>query len=376
MPGIAFHNYTLPASRLQFAAVPFYASKSKKFNGIGRVGYSWFPGNNGQKAELSLSGSSFTSNIYIDSVGTSNYLRFSKIVPSFKYTFANKDPRSTLTKFIQWKTYIINEQQLLFSRDNILQIDIVTYPFVSRYINQLQFVWENNRKLYPYKAGIQAEQGKDFVRLNFTGEYYFNYAAEGGLKMRVFAGKFFYLGDKTFVKEFETDIYHLNMSGPKGYEDYNYSNYFVGRNEYDKYSSQQIMIRDGGFKVRTDLLSNKVGKTDDWLAAVNLTSSIPKSINPLSVLPVKLPIKVFFDMGTYAEAWKKNAATGRIIYDAGIQLSLFNDVLNVYVPLLYSKVYSDYFKSTIPENRFVKNIAFSIDLQNLSAKKLFPQLPL
>lgn len=376
MFGLVLHNYTLPASRVQFVAAPLYSSKNHQLSGIGRIGYSWYPGNNGLKAELSLSGSSFTANTYMDSADHPNYMRFSKFVPSFKFTFANKDPRSTLTKFIQWKTFIINEQQLLFTRDNVLQIDVITYPYVSRYINQLQFVWDNNRKLYPYTAALQADQGKDFVRLNFTGNYYFNYAAEGGLKMRVFAGKFFYMGDKTFAKEFETDIYHLNMSGPKGYEDYNYSNYFIGRNEYSKFSSQQIMIRDGGFKVRTDLLSSKVGKTDDWLAAVNLTTDIPKAINPLSVLPVKLPIKVFFDMGTYAEAWKKNAATGRIIFDAGVQLSLFKEVLNVYVPLLYSKVYTDYFKSTIPENRFVKNIAFSIDLQNLSAKKLFPQLPL
>lgn len=375
MFGIVLHNYTLPSSRFQFIAASLYSSKSHHLNGIGRIGYSWYPGNNGQRAELSLSGTSFASNIYIDSVNTPHYLRFSKIAPSFKFSFANKDPRSTVSKFIQWKTFIINEQQLLFTRDDILQIDIITYPFTARYLNQLQFVWENTRKLYPYKAAVQAEQGKGFVRLNFTGDYYFNYASEGGLKMRVFAGKFFYLGDKTFAKEFETDIYHLNMSGPKGYEDYNYSNYFVGRNEYDKFSSQQIMIRDGGFKVRTDLLSNKIGKTDNWLAAVNLTTDIPKAINPLRVLPVKLPIKAFFDMGTYAEAWKKEAPTGRIIYDAGLQLSLFKDVVNIYVPLLYSKVYTDYFKSTIPEKRFIKNIAFSIDLQNLSAKKILPQFP-
>jgi hypothetical protein len=123
------------------------------------------------------------------------------------------------------------------------------------------------------------------------------------------------------------------------------------------------------------LLSNKIGKTDNWLAAVNLTTDIPKAINPLRVLPVQLPIKVFFDMGTYAEAWKKDAPTGRIIFDAGLQLSLFKDVLNIYVPLVYSKVFSDYFKSTIPENRFIKNIAFSIDIQNVSTKKLFPQFP-
>jgi hypothetical protein len=222
---------------------------------------------------------------------------------------------------------------------------------------------------------LQIEQGDGFARLAFTGNYYFNYAKTGGMNVRLFAGKFLYLGDKTFIKQFGTDRYHLNMTGPKGNEDYTYSNYFVGRNEFDKFSNQQIMIRDGGFKVRTDYLSNKIGKTDDWLTAANFTTTIPKAINPLAVLPFKLPIKAFFDIGTYSGAWKKNAATGRFIYDAGLQLSLFKDVVNIYVPLLYSKVYRDYFKSTIPEKRFLKNIVFSFDLQNISLKKLVPQIP-
>ena len=196
------------------------------------------------------------------------------------------------------------------------------------------------------------------------------------MDLRFFAGKFFYLGDKTILKQFKTDAYHLNMTGPKGYEDYTFSNYFIGRNEYDHYRSQQIMIRDGGFKVRTDLLRNKVGKTDDWLAAVNLTSDIPKQVNPLSILPFKLPIKAFLDIGTYAEAWKKNAQTGRFIYDAGLQLSLLKNVINIYVPLLYSKVYSNYYKSTIPEKRFIKNIAFSIALQSINYRKFVSPTPL
>jgi hypothetical protein len=135
------------------------------------------------------------------------------------------------------------------------------------------------------------------------------------------------------------------------------------------------MMRDGGFKVRTDLLSDKVGKTDDWLAAVNFTTSIPDAINPLAVLPFRLPIRAFVDIGTYSGAWEKNAATGRFIYDAGLQLSLFSNVVNIYVPLFYSKVYRDYFKSTIPGKRFLKNIAFSIDLQHISLKKIIPQSP-
>ncbi|MEO7307075.1 MAG: M1 family metallopeptidase [Ferruginibacter sp.] len=375
MLGVLVHNYTLPLNKFQFVIAPLYATKSKQLNGIGRLSYSLYPGTNGQKFEIALAGATFSGDNFTDSTNTTHAQRFSKIVPSLKYVFANKSPRSSMTKFIQWKTFLINEQGLSFTRDTINQVDVITYPTESRYVNQLRFVVENNRVLYPYKAELQVEQGEGFARLAFTGNYYFNYAKGGGMNVRVFAGKFFYLGDKTFIKQFETDRYHLNMTGPKGNEDYTYSNYFVGRNEFDKFSSQQIMMRDGGFKVRTDFLSDKVGRSDEWLAAANFTTNIPNAINPLAVLPFKLPIKAFIDIGTYADAWKKNAATGRLIYDAGLQLSLFNNILNIYFPILYSKVYKDYFKSTIPDKRFAKNIAFSIDLQNINLKKLVPQIP-
>ncbi len=161
------------------------------------------------------------------------------------------------------------------------------------------------------------------------------------------------------------------MTGANGYEDYTYSNYFAGRNEFQGFRSQQIMIRDGGFKVRSDLLNNKIGKTDDWLAAVNFNTDFPKQFNPLQVLPVKIPLKVFLDIGTYAEAWKKDAPTGKFIYDAGFQLSFLKNLVNIYIPLIYSKVYTDYFKSTITDKRFWKNISFSIDIQNFRFSKFF-----
>ena len=112
------------------------------------------------------------------------------------------------------------------------------------------------------------------------------------------------------------------MTGAKGYEDYTYSDYFVGRNRFEGVESQQIMIRDGGFKVRTDLLADKIGKTDDWLMALNFNSSVPQSINPLAVLPVKIPLRVFLDVGTYAGPWKKGSADDRFLFDAGLHIPL------------------------------------------------------
>ena len=161
------------------------------------------------------------------------------------------------------------------------------------------------------------------------------------------------------------------MTGANGYEDYTYSDYFIGRNKFQAAASQQIMMRDGGFKVRTNLLAEKVGKTDDWLAAVNLTSAIPDAVNIFNILPVKLPVKLFADIGTRSEAWKKNAAEDRFIYDAGLYLSLLSDNINIYLPLIYSPVFSDYFKSTLPQkNRWLKKISFTIDISNFNLRKI------
>lgn len=376
MVGGLIHNYTIPHNHFQFFAAPMFGTQSKKLSGLARIAYDWSSYGFIRNAELSVSGATFSINDFTDSAGYTKYLGLNKIVPSLKISFREKNQRSTATKWLQWKTFFMQEEGLLFSRDTTRQVDVITYPKSNRYLNQLKFVIENNRVLYPYKGELQAEQGDGFIRAVFNGNYFLNYKEKGGLNVRLFAGKFLYLGDKTVTKQFATDRYHFNMTGPKGYEDYTYSNYFIGRNEFAGFASQQIMMRDGGFKVRTDLLAAKIGKTDNWLAAMNFKTDVPKNINPLRVLPINIPLKIFFDVGTYAEAWDKNAATGKFVYDAGLQVSLLHNIVNIYIPVIYSKVYSDYFKSTITEKRFWKNISFSIDIQNFKLKSILPQIPL
>lgn len=378
MIGGAVSNHTLPSNRFQFIVAPMYATKSKQLNGLARLSYTFYPQKTFQRITVALNGLKFNTNDFIDTASNKYITGFRKLVPSLKFVFNEINPRSTRDRYIQWKTFFFNEDDLRFRSDtfpNGNRFTEITTHQTNRYLNQLRFVAQDTRALYPYRAELQAEQAKDFVRLAFTGNYYFNYNEKLGADIRFFAGKFFYLGNKTFSKQFMTDAYHLNMTGPKGYEDYTYSNYFIGRNEFEGFASQQIMMRDGGFKVRTDLLASKIGKTDDWLMAINFASDIPDEINILKVLPVNIPLKVYIDIGTYADAWKTNAGGSRVLYNAGLQLSFLKNTINVYVPLLYSKVYRDYFESTIPEKRFLKNIAFSIDIQNLSLKKFDRRMP-
>ena len=377
MIGLMIHNIKLPTTNFQFFLAPMYATGSKKFAGLGFVNYSFYPEGFFHKIKLGLAGSAFSMNSFKDDAGKKSYTSFYKVVPSIKLTLKEKTARSTLNRFIQFKTFLIGEEAFNFYRDTSISpqgdttiMNKVRIGNENRTLNQLKIISENNRALYPYRYELRLEQGKSFIRTSFTGNYFFNYARGGGLDVRLFAGKFFYTSPKTFTKQFETDRYHLNMTGPNGYEDYTYSDYFIGRNEFEGLASQQIMVRDGAFKVRTELLADKVGKTDDWLMAVNFSTTIPPNINPLNVLPIKIPVKIFADIGTYADAWKKNSTEDRFLFDAGIHIPILKETINIYIPLLYSKVYKDYIKTTLDKkNRFLKTISFSIDISNFSLRK-------
>lgn len=373
MIGATVHNYSLPLSKFNFILSPIYSTTTKKLNGIAKFTYSEFVGKHNNKLSIDFAGSKFTGGSFKDSAGKQNPLQFYKVVPSVKLKFAQKNPLSTISNSIQLKTFFITETNLNFKRDAAGN-ETITYPTAKRYLNQIQFTLENNRALYPYNSKIQAEQGEGFMRFNVTSNQFFNYQKGGGMQVRLFAGKFIYLQERTFTNIYKTDIYHLNLTGPRGYEDYTYSNYFVGRNNFEGFASQQLMNRDGFFKVGTDLLSSKVGKSDDWLFAANFSTTIPDNVNVLNALPIKIPIKVFVDMGTYAEAWKTNANTGKFLFDAGFQLNLFKNILNIYIPVVYSKVYKDYFKSTITEKRFQKNISFNLDITKIRLSTFLPQL--
>lgn len=368
-------NYKLPPNKFQYLVVPMYGFRSKKFAGLGKLNYSIISGGAIRKTDVFLNASKFSMDNFKDSAGRNLVMQFQKLVPGVKLTFKEKDPKSTVNKFIQWKTFLFKEQSLRIIPDTIFSGPDTTLflhyllPQANRYLNQLKFVYENHRGLYPFNINLQIEQAKDFLRPAISANYFFNYK-EGGLAVRLFAGKFMYLNGKTLSKQFANDRYFLNMTGPNGYEDYTYSDYFLGRNEFEGTRSQQIMVRDGFFKVRTDLLASKIGKTDNWLAAVNFNASLPKKLNPLSVLPIKIPLRLFLDIGTYAEAWKRDADVDRFLFDAGFHITLLQETVNIYIPVFYNKIYGDYFKSTIPKNRFLKAISFTFNLYTKDIKDL------
>jgi hypothetical protein len=370
MVGALISNYKLPPNNFQFLAIPMYGTASKKFTGIGKLNYTVMSDGAVRKTDIFLNAARFSMNDFVDSFGKKYITAFNKIVPGIKFTFKQKSPRSTIRKYIQWKTFFINEDNFSFHSDTVVtgadtsfkqRISLVKNDYE---VNQLQFVLQNTRALYPFNYQFSVEQINDIIKPTLTINYFFNYPKSEGLNLRLFAGKIFYINGRTESKTFQYDRYALGMTAPNGYEDYTYSHYFLRRNEFEGAASQQIAMRDGGFKFRTDLLSPEVGKTDNWLIALNLSSSISEKINPLSILPFKIPLKVYADIGTYAEPWDKNSTQDRFLFDAGFQLSILKEFVNIYVPVIHNQVYKDYYNSYLSKPRFWKSISFTLNFYN------------
>lgn len=366
MLGLLVHNYNPPANRFRFYVAPLFGFASKELNGQGKISYQWLPDTGPYKIEAGLGLARFSSLKGTDSNANRITGNWQKITPSLRINFRPSSLRSSKEQWLEWKSFFIGERSFEYTRSSV---DSLYYPQrgnrQSRYLNQLTYSLSDYRVLYPYELMLQVQQGQDFYRASVTGNYFLNYSSGGGASIRMVATKFGYLGGKTSRKQFATLAYQPKLTAVRGEEDYTYANYFYGRNESDGLASQQIMIRDGGLKLRTDLFQGIQGRSEDWIAAINLNTSLPAGIFPRFI-----PLRLFFDFGTYAEAWKKDAGTRRFLYAGGIQLSLFKDLVNIYAPLVYSSEFSDNLKTVPEENKFFRKLSFSIDIQRFNIRRL------
>ena len=376
MIGAALSNFSGQPKPFEFTLAPIYGTNSTTLNGFVRLKYTWTSAGFFREFTAGLNASAFSDEAATDSTGKKIFARYYRIKPYLRATLPQDLAHPKMERWFELSSYLIGEKD--FDAFAVSKTDSLIHPNAFdrqfRYLNQLSFTIRDGRILYPYDANIEFQQTSDFYRINVTAHYLVNYAGGGGLNLRFFGAKF---GVWNKSKPFDASRYEPKLLGVNGEEDYTYDNYFLGRTASTAIenasvsnggiAAQQIMIRDGGLKLRLDQYDYIQGRSANWVLALNLSSSLPQKL-----FPVQIPLKVFFDVGTYAEAWQSNASTSRFLYTGGLQLALFKNVLNIYAPLVYS---SD-FRSLLRSTSFGKKITFSIDLQNISERQtrkiLFP----
>jgi hypothetical protein len=374
MLGALIHNINLPENKFEFLFTPLYAFGSKTLEGLGRLSYSWHPDAQFSKISIGINGGRFDTNKATDSTGKTIFENFAKLVPYIRLNFKPSNARSTTSKWMDFKSYLITEKSFeqfsVSSKDSLIHPNSISSGF--RYVNQLSFNLQDDRALYPFGIRLEVQQSELFYRINLHGNYFFNYPDGGGLQVGFFAAKF---GVWNENNSSSVSRYEPKLLGVNGDEDYLYEDYFVGRSASYAIENtsvpngglpaQQIMNRDGGLKLRIDDYDYVQGKSSNWVSSLNFNTTLPANL-----FPFRLPVRIFFDFGTYAEAWQNNPQTSRFLYTGGIQLSLFKNLLNIYAPLIYSSDFSDALGTT----SFGRRITFSIDIQHINYKKLIRKI--
>ncbi len=353
--GLVFHNLTIPENRFRYVLAPMYGFNSESFVGAGTVGYSWFPENLFKEITLQVDGKSFNYNTTSQNISGALNARFIKVAPSLSFRFNEHDLRSPVTKTLTLKAYSIQEEFFTFNLDVSDSLYKPSIAEQQKMYGLVRYTHQNERTFNPFSYGAEAQFNEDFMKIAVEGKLRIDYFKKNkALRIRAFAGKFI-----TFNPAPDISRYYLN-STYTGDKDYLYDGTYFGRNEQNGVAAHQVSMQEGGFKVPTPLYASQIGRSDNFLAAVNLSTDLPFG---------KLPLRLFLDIGTFSNAAKLNPSGQKVLYDAGFEIALPYDIISVYFPVVLSKDFKDYMGSMYPGKVFGNSIAFRVDLHKVNWMK-------
>jgi len=347
MLGLMFHDLSLPENRFRYAIAPMYAFGSKDIVGAGSAGYVWYPGGAIRELMLQADAKTFHDNEGTGLLANTQYASYMKVAPSLNFTFNEFDPLSPVTRILTLKGYYINEQMLGGTE---------LYPSLSsqtNYYGRITYRHGNDRTYNPFSYSGDVHGNGDFVKINIEGSARVDYnVPKKSLYVRAYLGKFFAIDNDPSV----TSRYYLNASY-SGIDDYLYDGTFLGRNCQSRLPAQQISIQEGGFKVP---VFNNVDRSDNWMATVNLKTDLPLKA---------WPIRLFLDAGLIpnADPSASHSSSTTLLYDGGLEVHVYKDVVNVYFPIIMSSDFQNYLKNSFGmKNVFARSISFNFDLQRIN----------
>ncbi len=346
MLGFAFYNNIFPQKKFEFELMPMLSYSTKDVAGYGRMTYNIFPNSNlFQRISFGATGTRYTyTNHPID-------LNFNKIAPELTLEFKKKNPKSPFRQTIKYRNISIFRDYYkgnyepaapVYSRDPIF------FNF-----NDLTYLITQNSAFTTYSVNVNMQGGGErvfaaktiiekMIKLSLTANYSYHFKEKNkGIDVRFFAGTF--IG----TTENGANPYRFRLSGQTGRQDYLYDNIFMGRSETDGVLANQFTETDGGFK-----FYSTIGQTSKWITALNIKSSIGN---------LKLPLKVYADFGTTADNELNN---GKIMYNAGLCISLMKNIFEIYLPILMSEDLMDYKDAN--DLKYMETIRFTLNINLLN----------
>jgi hypothetical protein len=349
MAGLHIHNNLFYEKKFQFDLAPLFGFKNKDLAGLANFQANFHPKNTFQSINVGVNLKRFAFET------APYYMNYNRIEDYVRLELKKKNPRSPMTNsfHIQYISLLVDG----FNADTAFTPNILRPVTTNSSIGQIIYLHENERTVNPFSLKVTIEGGqKDGFK--FRDDYFSKAWAEfkfhwtmnkknSGFDFRIFAG--------TFLANNSTGDYRFRMGGINGYQDYTFSNIYLGRSETTNFAAQQFTEEDGAFKTRMFL-----GQSSEYLVALNIKT--PRLLKVLGF---------FADVGTCgSDGLFTNGQN--VLFDWGINLNILEDRLNFYFPLGYS---AD-IKSGVDANgwNFFQRMKFTFRLEKMNPKKLVDKI--
>ncbi|MCC6371649.1 MAG: M1 family metallopeptidase [Bacteroidia bacterium] len=353
MLGLALHNYGLLTRRLEYLFVPMYAFRTKSPVGFAQVDLNLFPKRNFQQITIGGKLKTFSYNDfetkYLNETNGTNFKKlifnYVKIMPYISFDFKKKKATSPIHQNITLRSTILFTDSLNLSGPVIASLSSKgpVKKTVTTFINELDYFLDNKRAIDPFSLLVNVQHSNSMSKISAMFDYQISISKKNYLQVRLFAGAFM-SGSVN-----ERGYYAFRASGYNGYQDYLFEGNFLGRNIGDGLPFNQYLEKDANLKTLTFLSGNT-----DWMLALNLKS--PK----IGILP----LRVFADVMTCdARAMKDE----KILWDAGLNITLWKDLMEVYIPIAYSAYVKDIL--TLNKIDFYQRLRFTFNIHKLVPKK-------
>lgn len=364
MAGLSIYNTGFPFRPVEYSVTPLYAFGSGQVSGFASAeGRIPVKNNMLDRVIWRMDYRQFG----FDEIGYKNFsdvfkstlFSYKRLSPEIRFVLRRKPARSSVQQQIRLQSVHLWQQELQRPKGSLYPVRDFTYTDFYRLI----FSREDTRLLDPWSADLRVEANGDMMKAEAEWNYRFSYTkTKRGFDIRVYGGM--------MLMDESNGLYGFNLSDRTrsgSQKDYAFDELYFGRSESDGFLFRQMSLRQGQFKVYSPF-----GAYKDWILTVNLSGNLP---GPLGFL------KAYADIGTTA-GLKKDLRTAyglsqSLSYNAGIQLTLIPQVIEVYFPLLLSEEIRRYeefrtpeFKDSMSLKRLGERIRFVLDLNRLRPGKL------
>lgn len=344
--GLAFYGPFIPNRKFDYALVPAFGAGSKKFIGLGKIGYHIYP-EKVQSINIAIEGKRFS---YLQ---FPQPLMFDKIEPSVNIELKKKDPRSYFTNSFKLRNVNVWLGQLS-PENNGFGPEHQYY-----YVNEVSYKLEGNLTLCPFTVSMNAQQSANFVNLYTEDNFMIGYRHKGqGLRIRLYA-----VGipvrkasddlSPPLSRIYLSDVTVPNTATPVYQRDYTFDENFIDRNGENNILDRQVAIAQGGFRSISELSTNR------FLVSTNITTTIYQYV----------PFDPFFSLAEVVDDNNKVETAAEL----GISLVVIRNMIELNLPILATNNIVEN-QQQLNINKWYQRITFTLKINFPAPGKLLSTL--